>query len=958
MTNFCNLRITIKSIFAVFLAILITLPSSTYKLFPTSANVGKAEIEKKLLAQTYVQNNLATNGTVNDIEVVGNTVYLAGAFTQVGPNTGSGVIFDLDTHNLENTFPKVNNEIRTVIPDGNGGWFIGGDFTLVGSLPCLKQGLAHILSDGTVDPNFPATFDSGVTALAKSNSILYVGGADRITAVDIKTGNILNWSPYINGQIYTFVVDNSILYVGGYFTQVNGLTRNNLASFDITTGNLTSWNPNVSGLNGWVYDIKVSGNNVYVTGRFTKVGDKARNSLAAIDKFSGIVTDWDPVPYLSSDGSSVVIYETEIVDNVIYVTGNFVKIGGQSRNHLAAIDLSTGKATSWNPIPNIYVGGGFYTLAISGSTLYVGGDFGIFREGGTVYDSEKTIYNLAAIDLVTGIANWNPKAGGPVYSLAISNSKLYAGGRIRTVGGQDRNYLAAIDKATGNLTDWNPNPSKDIRSLTISGSTLYVGGDFSKIGGKSRYCIAAIDTVTGNVTDWNPNTYTYYANGAANAFPLAAVDSMLYIGSSFSIVSGLIRNFFSVVDAVTGEFTSWASNVGDSIHALAIDGPTLYVGGKFTKIGGVARNNLAAIDIETGKVTAWNPSVNYNTASEVNAIAVKNSTVYAGGNSYFGGLVAFDAVTGTLINLNPYIGGEVKLLAVDDSTLYAGGYFSNTDGQGRSLIAIDRATGKVTKWDPNSNSFITAIAIDDSAVYVGGNFTSIGNEAVSYFAKLPLSNANQSPGVPSIVSAFINGINVVAPYSIKPGQILTINFSALDSDLQDTVTLSTPQAPIVGIFAASLPTNPGTATFTYTAPVNPEPSYSFTVRATDNNGAISSSDLTVTFNVTQSVTNISSSSGSVTSTSGGVISTSGGTTNNSNLFPGVGPNGVPGQPGSGTFPGVAPSGQNDQSVGTSRPEGGRPPEANANNNGSEATTIQNTPNHGVGNGNGIGNSKH
>lgn len=479
---------------------------------------------------------------------------------------------------------------------------------------------------------------------------------------------------------------------------------------------------------------------------------------------------------------------------------------------------------------------------------------------------------------------------------------------------------------------------------TVNGSTLYVGGDFSKIAGKNRYNIAAIDTTTGNITDWNPNTYSFSASGAG-IFDLAVGGSNLYIGAPFSIVNGLIRNFLSAVDLVTGNLTSWVSNVGDSVRALVVDGSTLYAGGKFTKIGGVARNNLAAIDIETGKVTAWNPAVNYNIASTVNAIAVKNSTVYAGGSS---GLVAFDVVTGNLINLNPYVGADVKLLAIDNSTLYVGGTFDSVDGQGRSLIAIDIATGKVTKWDPNPNSFITAIEIDDSAVYVGGNFTSIGNEVVSCFAKLPLSNANENPDVPSIASATINGMSITAPYSLRSGQTLVINFSALDPDAGNTVTLSTPQAPAVGVFAINSLANPGTATFTYTAPINPEPSYSFTVRATDNKGGISDSDLTVTFDVTIITTNSSSSGGGVTNTG--------------NIFPGVGPNGIPGQPGSGTFPGVGPS------VPTGRPAGGRPPEATTIQTNSTTTIAAPVPtepvnsapepNHGIGNGNGNGNGKH
>ncbi|GIW09481.1 MAG: hypothetical protein KatS3mg061_0538 [Dehalococcoidia bacterium] len=44
-----------------------------------------------------------------------------------------------------------------------------------------------------------------------------------------------------------------------------------------------------------------------------------------------------------------------------------------------------------------------------------------------------------------------------VYALAVSGSTVYVGGGFTSVGGQTRNRLAALDAATGNVTSWNPN---------------------------------------------------------------------------------------------------------------------------------------------------------------------------------------------------------------------------------------------------------------------------------------------------------------------------------------------------------------------------------------------------------------------------------------------------------------------------------------------------------------------
>ncbi|HMD68510.1 MAG TPA: hypothetical protein VKF42_06470, partial [Chitinivibrionales bacterium] len=55
----------------------------------------------------------------------------------------------------------------------------------------------------------------------------------------------------------------------------------------------------------------------------------------------------------------------------VYTGGAFDTIGGQSRKCVAALDATTGNATAWNPNAN----DGVSALAVSGSTVYVGGDF-------------------------------------------------------------------------------------------------------------------------------------------------------------------------------------------------------------------------------------------------------------------------------------------------------------------------------------------------------------------------------------------------------------------------------------------------------------------------------------------------------------------------------------------------------------------------------------------------------
>jgi outer membrane protein assembly factor BamB len=68
-----------------------------------------------------------------------------------------------------------------------------------------------------------------------------------------------------------------------------------------------------------------------------------------------------------------------------------------------------------------------------------------------------------------------------------------------TIGGEPRNRLAAIDKATGELTAWNPNADGLVRSIVVSDGKVFVGGEFTRIGGRSRAMFAVIDPETGQL---------------------------------------------------------------------------------------------------------------------------------------------------------------------------------------------------------------------------------------------------------------------------------------------------------------------------------------------------------------------------------------------------------------------------------------------------------------------------
>ena len=702
-------------------------------------------------AKTYV-----TNGTVNAVVPTRDATYIGGSFTKVGPWTGPGVGIDAASGHSTGLpevdgVPKVGGgsaTVEVVAADGSGGFYIGGSFTRVGRLP--RKNIAHILADGTVDPNFdPNPHGGAVRVLAVSDSTVYVGGAfssitgqprKGLAALDATSGDVTSWNPNPSAgvnqtAVRALAVSGSTVYVGGYFSSIGGQPRDSLAAIDASSGNAKSWNP--SPTTGPVIETRVnalvlSGSTVYVAGIFDSLGGQPRNDLAAIDASSGTATSWNPHP--RSTGI-LGVRALAVAGSTVYASGYFSSTS-VIRHGLAAFDASSGKGTSWDPVP---LGGEVNAIAVSGSTVYVGGDFQSLRA--------QPRDGLAAIDPSSGEAtSWNPDPAGEVRALAVSGSTVYAGGEFASIGGKRRSSVAALDPATGTVTSWNPNANDEVDALRVSGSIVYAGGQFTSIGGKSRNRIAALDRTTGAATSWNPN-----ANGEVDALRVSG--STVYAGGQFTSIGGRARSWIAALNPATGNATSWNPNATGTgcclfpgVHALAVSGSTVYAGGAFDQIGGKPRNNIAALNAATGNATSWNPNAiggvdtGWGVFTDISALAVSDSTVLAGGTfSSIGGqprnnIAALDPATGNATSWNPNAIGPassdpvISALAVSGSTVYAGGRFSSIGGQPRNNIAaLDPATANATSWDPNANGGVGALAFGlDGSLWAGGSFTHSG----------------------------------------------------------------------------------------------------------------------------------------------------------------------------------------------------------------------------------------
>jgi hypothetical protein len=695
-----------------------------------------------------------TNGTVNTIFKKGNTLYLGGSFTEIMPwsgggapvNPATGLVSWPDSQNKA----RVTGQVLTAIPDASGGFYIGGNFSRVGAFD--RTDLAHILADGTVDPQFNATTNNYIQSMVLSTdgTILYVGGAfteinsttrRNLAAINATTGAlVMGFDPNSNNIVSTLALspDGNTLYLGGDFTDLNGGTiRNHIGAVTTSNGLVTSFNPNA---NGVVYSMALTpdGNTLYLAGNFTDLNSGTiRNRIAAVSTASSTATAFNP--NANNFINSIVLNST---GTVLYLGGAFTTLnGGVVRNYVGAVTTADGIITAFNPQASLWVNK--VALSPDQNTVYLGGSFSALN--GT------TRYSVGSVDSTTGAVNPNfdPNANQWVSAIATNSTGnvLYLGGAFMKLNsGTLRTHVAAIDTTTGTVVSGfnpNPNPAGIVKTIATSpdGGTVYLGGIFTTMnGGSPRNRIAAVNASNGLlINDFNPN-----ANNSVGTMTMSSDGQTLYLGGDFTTLNGgITRNRIAAVSTATGLLVStFDPNANNSITTMALspEGNTLYIGGDFTALnGGTTRNRLAAISTATGLlVSAFDPNANNSVTTMT--LSPEGNTLYIGGDftALNGGttrnrIAAVGTATGLLVStFDPNANNSVTTMALspDGQTLYLGGKFSTVNGgvATGALVAVNPVTGLLkTEFAPGVVFWIYSLCLnnDGSTVFIGGMFLSM-----------------------------------------------------------------------------------------------------------------------------------------------------------------------------------------------------------------------------------------
>lgn len=514
--------------------------------------------------------------------------------------------------------------------------------------------------------------------------------------------------------------------VAGGFTYLGGdnIPRQGIARI-LANGSIdNSWNVTVTS----VYDMKISGDWLYLSGYLGAVNGQTRRGLARVSLSTGILDSWNPN---ASATDFPTVYSLALIGNDVYIGGSFASFAGSPRANLAKINADGSLDPTWQPATN----GRVESMSVEGSSVFASGAFT------TVNGLPRTnIVKLTASGAGDVDPNWAPAFSSNIYRSVVDGGFLYATGCFNQVNSTPRNYLARVSTSgTGTLdATWNPTPNGGCTlGLSVSNNFVYVGGAFTQVGGQTRRSIARVSKTGTGVPDpnWAPSSDGLFTYSIAET---ASGDVLL--GGDFVKMSGVFSPGLIRVSATGAPLSPdlWSESNGFLSAAQTLPDQSVLLGGYFVRAGNIQRTGLLKID-PNGVVDA---GFDAQLPSNVNALALDGSNVYVALNSQIRKLNTNTAASDS--SWTPVqTSSQLTTMELDSSNgfLYFGGYFQNVNSQVRNRIArVAQATGTLDAWNPNANDAVRALELDGAgSIYMGGLFTTINSVARARLAKISTS---------------------------------------------------------------------------------------------------------------------------------------------------------------------------------------------------------------------------
>ncbi len=400
-----------------------------------------------------------------------------------------------------NGLAGANSSVDALAPGVHGTVVVGGAFAQLNGV--LRNNLARLDANGAIDESF-ALGITGINSTREPKGVAIMTNGSMFIAGDFQIVNgqgrsnlvallsdgstdtsVLSGLSGPNALVYTVVpqADGKLL-IGGQFSQVNDVSRANLARLNLDGSLDTNFANGLSGPNGEVFSITIMTNDqIMIGGSFTSVHGANRRFLArlngdgSLDDFVAGTND------LNGQVDAIAVQP----DGAVLIGGRFLTVGGLTRRRIARL----------NP---------------DGS-------------------------------LDTNFANGLSGANAAVHAIAIQpDHRILIGGEFDDVNGTSRNYIArlftngVLDTSFGTTKS---GPNDDVLDIALqSDGKILVAGAFTRVSSVDRKSVARL-MPDGQLDNTFSNSLA--GGGGSVHFVRLASGGKAVIGGGFETVNGVIR---------------------------------------------------------------------------------------------------------------------------------------------------------------------------------------------------------------------------------------------------------------------------------------------------------------------------------------------------------------------------------------------------------------------------------
>ena len=634
----------------------------------------------------------------------------------------------------------------------NEGIYIGGNFLTVNG--DVRTGLAKIDYSGNIISGFNTDLRQSansidiVRAVATSGSGVFIGGFLNYSGDTTKSRLLkLNNDGTLNAEftgyqaissniVFNLLLSGNSLYAGGNFGSPGGIYGGGVIKFNANNGSVDP-NFNVDLALGTTTDMKISGNNLYVSTSAPSIwinnnspgGNVARTGVIKVNASNGEPDANFQINFNTSAESFYNVTNMLIKGNELHIVGTFTGINNYRLNGYAVVDTTNGallntvdkfsyglssflghRAINYNPNND--------TIIIAGNSTF---------PFGTGYNSN---YN-SKINVFDN--NFNILTGIQFVASGMNNST---------------SMFSAISAANTNATLFNNNtgyiPIADVNNVLNSRVNIYNLDNGNIINDNSLFYLSG-NNIFNSIVKYNNDLY--FGGGFSQVYSNGFTGTR--VGVVKTNLNGVIDSSFNL--NLTGRSNSTVSNLKIIDNNLFIIGNSALTGASGIRVNNFVKYNLLTNSIDTGFNNFLTTGQTYikdvHNDSQNNLYFVMNYnnlieyTGIRGYNDNSGHLFKFSSgsYTPDLNFANKYF-WLTENISINNDKIYAP--LRNTQKiSGSNIYKINKKTREILPHKVFLNgNFIYDIYSNNNSIYFCGSFTGINNIPQTGFGKLNKSD--------------------------------------------------------------------------------------------------------------------------------------------------------------------------------------------------------------------------